>query len=282
MLDIRYEPGLGDHLGDFWIGALLASGALAIALAAFFFFVLRGRWELVAAVLLPAGCLVIGACGFLSLTQTSTIRTPAGIAGFPDVITYKRRYGGEAWYLIYAGMILLTIVAILAFRRGLELSRRRRVGAIPVLLKEGLDHLHHGRFDEAIAAYDRALELDPEQAEARYRRGTARLRKGDLDRALSDFNEALAIDPRHADAYLHRGLVHAARGFHDLAVVDFNTSLDIQPHVLDALLNRGLSRFQLGDQAGASADFRLVLHLTNHSDYADPARLHLQQLGVPC
>jgi lipoprotein NlpI len=99
---------------------------------------------------------------------------------------------------------------------------------------------------------------------------------------LPDFNQALTFNTRSADALLHRALVHMARGFYDLALVDFNNSLDIQPYVLDGLLNRGICRVKLGDYAGAVTDFRLILHLTNHTDYADPARQHLQQLGVPC
>lgn len=73
-----------------------------------------------------------------------------------------------------------------------------------------------GRFDEAIAAVDTAIRLNPEHATAYANRGLAYINKGDLDRALADFNRAIEIAPipvslrNRADAYRKLGNIAAA------------------------------------------------------------------------
>jgi tetratricopeptide (TPR) repeat protein len=275
-----WDKGIGDAFGDAGIGVILVSGFLTILAAVILFSFDRLLWF--AAGLFVLGTAAIWTSVMLAITQTRELHTPAGLPGYPDVITLMHRYDPTQRYLMYAAMFLLPIIAIRVLYAAYLTADRRRLSLVPVHMKHGLDQLHHQHYDAAIAEYTKALEIDPDIAEAYDRRGTAYYQKGDLDHALPDFNQALTLDPRSSDALLHRAQVHMARGFHDLAVVDFNTSLDIQPNVLDGLLNRGICRYKLGDYPGAVSDFRLILHLTNHSDYADPARQHLQQLGVPC
>lgn len=57
------------------------------------------------------------------------------------------------------------------------------------------------RWDEALAAYDRALELDPGQSLARYNRAILLLRAGDGERARADL-ETLVSGPRASDPLL--------------------------------------------------------------------------------
>jgi hypothetical protein len=275
-----YGPSFGDRFSGPTIGLLFGGGVLAIVLSAIVFNF--DRWKPVVAGLFVTGVALIWVGIFLSVRQTQLLRVPSGIVGMPDTMLYLPRHGTSERYLMYVILGVLPLGAAWVFSRGMQIARRRMTGAIPGLVKSGLEHFHHGNFDAAIAEFTRALEIEGDHAETYDRRGSVYFEKGDLDRALSDYNQAISLDPRLADAYLHRGLVHMKRGFDDLAVVDFDTSLSMQPHVLDGHLNRGICRFKLGDFQGAAADFRLILHLTNHSDYADPARHYLQQLGVPC
>jgi tetratricopeptide (TPR) repeat protein len=275
-----WDKGIGDSFSDLGMGLIIAAGLLVILTAVILFSFDRMSWF--AAGLFVLGTAAIWTAAFLASTQTYEYHTAAGIPGYPDVITLMYRYSPTQRYLLYATMLLLPIIVARVLYAAYLTAGRRRLSLVPMHMKHGLDQLHHQHYDAAITQYTKALEIDPDVAEAYDRRGTAYYQKGDLDHALPDFNQALTLDPRSSDAFLHRALVHMARGFYDLAVVDFNMSLDIQPNVLDGLLNRGICRFKLADYAGAAADFRLILHLTNHSDYADPARQHLQQLGVPC
>ena len=64
-----------------------------------------------------------------------------------------------------------------------------------------------GRYDKAIADYDEAIRLNPNDASAYYERGQAWHSKDDLDKAIADYDEAIRLDPRHARAYTIRGIV---------------------------------------------------------------------------
>ena len=101
-----------------------------------------------------------------------------------------------------------------------------------------LDHgracLDKGKYDDAIAHYDKAIALDPNDAAAYTNRGSAYYRKGAFDRAIADHSKAIAIDPNHANAYYNRGVAYEQKGDKDQAIADFRKVLEINPSDQDA------------------------------------------------
>jgi tetratricopeptide (TPR) repeat protein len=63
-----------------------------------------------------------------------------------------------------------------------------------------------GDHDLAIADYGKAIEINPQDAEAYYNRGIAMLHNGNRDGAITDYTKAIEINPRFADAYVGRGI----------------------------------------------------------------------------
>jgi tetratricopeptide (TPR) repeat protein len=57
---------------------------------------------------------------------------------------------------------------------------------------------------EAISAYDMALRLKPDYAEAYYNRGTAKTLIGDYETAIADFDEAIRLNPEFVEAHYNR------------------------------------------------------------------------------
>jgi tetratricopeptide (TPR) repeat protein len=66
-----------------------------------------------------------------------------------------------------------------------------------------------GRNEDAVAAYDRADEVEPFNSKTHYHRGLALLKLGRLAEAERDFRRVLVIDPKHAGG--HQGLAQALR-----------------------------------------------------------------------
>jgi tetratricopeptide (TPR) repeat protein len=62
--------------------------------------------------------------------------------------------------------------------------------------------------DEAMAAFHRAIELDPSNAQAHAGRAEAYERKGDVERAIADLNEAIRLAPEMAHVYATRGVLY--------------------------------------------------------------------------
>ncbi len=63
--------------------------------------------------------------------------------------------------------------------------------------KQGLSFIDSHRYEEAIKALTKALEINPRNAEAYYNRGYAWRMKGELVQALTDFKMALSLMPNN-------------------------------------------------------------------------------------
>ena len=104
-----------------------------------------------------------------------------------------------------------------------------------------LDHgracLDKGKYDDAIADYDRAIALDPKDATAYTNRGVAYGRKGRVNRAIADYDKAIALDANVALAYTNRGVAYGRKGWVDRAIADFSKALEINPSDQDAKNN---------------------------------------------
>jgi tetratricopeptide (TPR) repeat protein len=78
------------------------------------------------------------------------------------------------------------------------------------LLNQGIALLELYRYDQAIADFTEALEINPKYVFAYKIRGLAYSEKGQYDKAISDYNKAIEISPRDAEAYNDRGHVYIA------------------------------------------------------------------------
>lgn len=74
-------------------------------------------------------------------------------------------------------------------------------------IREGNAAYSAGRFDNAIASFNLAIRLHPDDASAFNSRGKAYAQKGNLYRAIADYNEAIRLKPDYATAFCNRGMV---------------------------------------------------------------------------
>ena len=80
------------------------------------------------------------------------------------------------------------------------------------LFAEGVALYGKGDYRRAIAAFDRALALDPTLTEAWNNRGLAQIQAEDYPGALQSINHALSLDPGHANAKKAKKMVQAFIG----------------------------------------------------------------------
>ena len=116
-------------------------------------------------------------------------------------------------------------------------------------------------YDAAIANYDRAIALEPDDADAYHNRGIAKDAQGDYAAAIADFNRAIALEPDDADAYHNRGIAKDAQGDYAAAIADFDRAIALEPDDADVYHNRGVAKAEQGDYAGAIADYDRVIAL---------------------
>ncbi len=129
----------------------------------------------------------------------------------------------------------------------------------------GLDALGAGKYDEAISAFSKALEADPNRAGAYNNRAIAWSQKGEYVRAMEDYNKALEIDPARVELYNNRGAIWFYLGNYQKAIDDYDKALEIDPYFFRAYANRGSARFHMGNHQTAISDYRKALEINPDS-----------------
>ena len=82
-------------------------------------------------------------------------------------------------------------------------------------------------FEEAVKAYDKAIELDPSEAVAYFNRGNAKASLGQTEAAIDDYDAAIDLNLSYAVAYFNRGNEKARLDRIDEARQDFKMVLSL-------------------------------------------------------
>jgi Tfp pilus assembly protein PilF len=92
------------------------------------------------------------------------------------------------------------------------------------------------------------------EAQAVTTRALTLVRSGKTEEALAAFNNAIEIDPNNADALYGRGLLYQGEKEHQLAVDDFTAANGLRPQQAEPLLGRAISYLALNKIKEAGAD----------------------------
>ena len=105
-----------------------------------------------------------------------------------------------------------------------------------VQLKAGKVLLVLGRFDEAKARAEKALEADPKHVDAQILLGNAFAGLRDAESAIAEYQEAIALDPASDQAYTAAGFSQMARGDNAQAEAAFKKAVEVAPKAIPARL----------------------------------------------
>ena len=106
----------------------------------------------------------------------------------------------------------------------------------------GMAYFSESRYDEAIADFGRALELNPQCYKSAYFRGVTRSVTGEYGAGIDDFSRSLRINPYQFFALYRRAQCYWHIGDFPKALADCEESLKIDPSNREAL---GLKRLAL-------------------------------------
>ncbi|MBM4018092.1 MAG: AAA family ATPase [Planctomycetes bacterium] len=110
-----------------------------------------------------------------------------------------------------------------------------------------------GRFDDAIACYNVALELRPDLLETYFNRGLARTRLQRYTAAYEDLTKVMELNPNLAEAAYTRGLIEEYRGDYDAAIRDYERALEIDPEYVKARSQSDVARQKKRDAGPPSS-----------------------------
>jgi tetratricopeptide (TPR) repeat protein len=118
-----------------------------------------------------------------------------------------------------------------------------------------------GRTDEALAALDRAVALQPDLSSAIASRAETKRIMGRFDDAVADFSRAIELNPDYAWAFSGRAHAYRALESYDLSKADFDHAIELQPDLAGAFGGRA-EVFRLLDRyEEALADFSRAIEL---------------------
>lgn len=104
-----------------------------------------------------------------------------------------------------------------------------------------------GRFDDAKAAYDRALEHFPDDARLRLNIGILAAQRGDIPGAVPHFEAAIATDPTLVEARLAYGQALGALSRWSEALDQYLAARDARPDLPDAWLGLAIAQANSGN-----------------------------------
>ena len=98
-----------------------------------------------------------------------------------------------------------------------------------------------GKLEEAIEAYNKALAIKPNFADAYYNMGNILKGQGELEEAIVSYEKALSLKPNYADAHNNMGNALQDQGKLEEAIASYKKVLSLKPDYAEA--HRHLSSF---------------------------------------
>jgi tetratricopeptide (TPR) repeat protein len=90
--------------------------------------------------------------------------------------------------------------------------------------------LHHlDRYEEALASFDKVIELNPDDDKAWVKRGQALLKLNRPEESFNSYDKAIELNANNHFAWYDRACVHSLLGEIDLALADLTVALCLNP-----------------------------------------------------
>jgi len=143
--------------------------------------------------------------------------------------------------------------------------------------EQGWAYVNLVQYWQAIADFERALQLDPQCASAYNGRGWAYLYLTQYQQAKLDFDRALELNPNQPGSYNGRGTIYRKFKEHQQAKADFDRWIKVNPKNAWAYSQHGRTCADLKEYQQAIVDFEHALEL---NPYVGGAYKGLRQVYV--
>ena len=130
-------------------------------------------------------------------------------------------------------------IAADAQNRNAPVSSEKSLAAVEYF-NQGIKFYGQKKFDEAVAAFTSAIELNGADFTFYNNRGLAHYAVKNYDAAILDFNRAVEINPNDSLIYNNRGVAYEDKGEIGQALLDYRKALEINPK--DKVAERNLNK----------------------------------------
>ncbi len=135
----------------------------------------------------------------------------------------------------------------------------------PSKLRELRTRYRFEQYEEAVKAYDRAIQLDPMDVKTFYGKGFALNKLKRYEEALVAYDRAIQLDPNEGTAFNNKGFILNKLGRYEEALVALDEAIRLNSRIIQSFYNKGdaLSNLDRYEEALQAYEKALELDPTN-------------------
>jgi len=172
------------------------------------------------------------------------------------VVTFADAFKQSRGLILSAAVCVLAVLGVLTWRQSVMYGDNEALWRVTLAKNPGCWMAHNnlgfvlfekGQFDQAIAHYQAALEMQADSWDVEYNLGTALLGKGQIDEAIFHCDRAVAMQPNDPDAQVSLANALLAEKRIDEAITHYDKALVIRPDYFLAHYGLGRALFEKGE-----------------------------------
>ena len=144
----------------------------------------------------------------------------------------------------------------------------------------GIIYQEIGKPEEALKTYQKAVQINPRYEKAYNNMGIIFQLKGEDEKAMEAFKKVLSINPNHIGSHIHLGTLYKKKGQMEKGIESYQKALTIDPLHGETHYNLGLLYEQIGNRELAIQHYRQFIQSSSNAypELASRVRRHIQQL----
>lgn len=150
-------------------------------------------------------------------------------------------------------VLILLILACLNVSAGAESEK--------TLFDDGVRLFKQEKYEQALKAFTRLIELNPQHADAYKNRGVTYMKQEKFDEAISDFQKAKQLFPELRGLYSNLGVAWYYKKNFEKAIESYDMEIAMAPNNHIAYFNRALCLAELDRPREALEDLKRTLEL---------------------
>jgi tetratricopeptide (TPR) repeat protein len=203
----------------------------------------------------PSAALALQKLNELKTVSKSTVALPAAASSKP--IIAKPKLSKAVLYKFLISMVFLSLGGLVT----ILLVNLVKSSNATELYKRGDTLLELKRYDDALASYNRAVELKPEYAAAWDGKGDTLLALKRYEEARNAYDKAIQLQPDYSEAWIGRGNALDSLQQYKEAINSFERALEFKSDSLEAWNSKGNVQIKLQKYSDAIASFDKAIQL---------------------
>ena len=132
------------------------------------------------------------------------------------------------------------------------------------------------RREDAIAAYEAALDLRPDYVEALVNLGATFNERGEMEKAVPVLSKAVELRPKDPKVYVNLGNAFYSQGDYRKAMDQFRKALEVDEKSFEAHYQLGVAYADAGIYREAIREWKLVVELAPDTDAAKSSLTNIE------